>query len=111
MLQDPEEYVDSEYMDEDDSNSNEHYNQEIIDANINTQKLESLQPVGVSNTQYSLHSPSQNQVAHPPDFEKPPIEIQGVFQPDGWEYTEWPNDSGIWYLRAQKGESWERWEN
>ncbi len=45
-----------------------------------------------------------------PVFSGPPPSANGVRQPDGYEYVEWPNNSGTWYLRAQPTEPWKKWE-
>ncbi len=40
----------------------------------------------------------------------PPPSANGVRQPDGYEYVEWPDNSGTWYLRAQPTDPWNKWE-
>jgi hypothetical protein len=39
----------------------------------------------------------------------PAANLQGNMQPDGFEYIEWPPDSGGWWVRENSGLPWTKW--
>jgi len=41
----------------------------------------------------------------------PPTTLEGVIQPDGWEYVKWPSGSEDWWIRPTKSDSWKRWDD
>ena len=47
----------------------------------------------------------------PPKQTNPPSEAEGVIGDDGYEWLEFPEDSGKHFYRAPGSESWETWDN
>tara|TARA_B100001741_G_scaffold134525_2_gene110834 strand:- start:2078 stop:5197 length:3120 start_codon:yes stop_codon:yes gene_type:complete len=55
------------------------------------------------------------QVFHPnqqSDIAEPPISAVGAVHDDGYEWVEWPQDSGDWWYRSASSQSlWQKWES
>ena len=47
----------------------------------------------------------------PPKQAKPPADAEGVIGNDGYEWLEFPEDSGKHFYRAPGADSWETWDN
>jgi hypothetical protein len=47
----------------------------------------------------------------PPKQAKPPVDAEGVIGDDGYEWLEFPDDSGKHFYRAPGADSWETWDN
>ena len=68
---------------------------------------EKQESVEASNLASSLGPPQ----GPPPKQAKPPADAEGVIGNDGYEWLEFPEDSGKHFYRVPGADSWEKWDN